>query len=686
MRNANYINEVNEIAFTPYGLDVLPKLVNICQRVSESINSIKAKIEQVRPVSIVDPEVAEGTDVRALLDSIDKDSDIEDFKSYANLEEDELNRITELNIALGPDPASRARDLRSKVNRLQRLKLNIDSVFEELSNKSVTNIQLKLDDFVAKNTAAKTAAELAFIGQPLSGVGEKVWVELWETARKYSQQQAYPDKDFPFTGEDSRCLLCQQPILKDAKQRLEAFEAFIKAETQQEADAAERTLNQSLTKINNLIIGHQAFQDHLADLSEDQQELNKSIRRFHGLAWKIRRKINNSCNALEWESPYDLLLSPASELTKFIEQLTAQAYELEQVASGAERKDLLEEKNELVARQWLSTVLQDIEKEISSQKKLASLTSALSDTATRQITRKNGELVDKYITDLIQDKLQTEIKCLGANHLGVELDDSPGGRLGQKRFKISLSGARSNTKVGNVLSEGEFRCIALASFFAELSTEQSGSALIFDDPVCSLDHQWRRKVAFRLVQKAAERQVIIFTHDIVFLADLVGYCKKEGIPLKQCYLYRSSNRSGICIDEVHWTAMNVKSRIGYLKKILQKAKSIYKNSGPFEYEHEARQLYGLLREAWERAVEEVLLNSVVTRFEREIHTSLLNKVTDITGDDLQILNDGMTKTSRFFRGHDEPETVLDPVPEPDEILQDIEIFENWIKQIRRRRN
>jgi wobble nucleotide-excising tRNase len=55
----------------------------------------------------------------------------------------------------------------------------------------------------------------------------------------------------------------------------------------------------------------------------------------------------------------------------------------------------------------------------------------------------------------------------------------------------------------------------------ELATAAHLSALVFDDPVSSLDHRWRKKVAERLVGEAAQRQVIAFTHDLVFVNDLL---------------------------------------------------------------------------------------------------------------------------------------------------------------------
>jgi len=277
-----------------------------------------------------------------------------------------------------------------------------------------------------------------------------------------------------------------------------------------------------------------------------------------------------------------------------------------------------------------------------------------------------------------------EVKNLGAEYLQVDLV-SPGGRIGQKRFKISLQGARNDAQVSEVLSEGEFRCIALAGFLAELSTEQSHSSLVFDDPVCSLDDQWRRNVAERLAQLASERQVIVFTHDIFFFVDLVGFCELKGVRLRHCYLRRGPNQPGECVDGVPWTTMKINRRIGFVKDKYQNARTIHRQQGFDAYEPEARRIYGLLRDIWECAVEEVLLNGVVLRFDRAVHTQQLNRLSDITDEDLQAVHEGMTKSSRFLEGHAQPRTVIDPAPGPDELLDDIGNIETWVAQIRQRR-
>jgi len=678
-----HVNEDNELAFTPFGLDILPKLVNVCQRVSTSISLMITESERIKPPSLINPQASEGTVVRTLLDMLDANSNISVFQKLAALSERDLERIVLIQESLGTDSSSIARDLHNKAIRLLRLHSNIKGAAELLSIESINRIQSKLDDFITKKETAKVAADEAFNNQQLSGVGNDVWQNLWEAARRYSQQDAYPAERFPYVGDDARCVLCQQLLDPDAKERLTAFETFIKAETQQLADEAKVELINAINVVQRLTVGKTAFLENLNDLTDDQHDLKQLIRQFHIAAWRIRKRVLHSCVNGHWDVPFELSESPETILNELVQNIVRRAAELERVAVDGERETLIRELSELLGRQWLSTILEDVDREVTRQKILASLNNAINETNTTGITRRSSELTDTYVTEVLRDKLNQEIRNLGAEHLRVELI-SPGGRYGQRRFKISLHGASDRVDISKVLSEGEFRCIALAGFLSELSTEQSGSALVFDDPVCSLDHQWRRKVAFRLVQIAGERQVIVFTHDIVFLVNLVGYCETHTINLRQCYLYRRDNQSGECIDGLPWAAMKINNKIRFLKNKLQDAEAIFRHDDIQSYEIEAHRIYHLLRNAWERAVEEVLLNGVVVRFDDAIHTQQLRRLSDITDDDIGIINDGMTKCSRFL--HDEAAAVMDPTPEPDELRQDILDIENWVQTVRRRRN
>ncbi len=239
-------------------------------------------------------------------------------------------------------------------------------------------------------------------------------------------------------------------------------------------------------------------------------------------------------------------------------------------------------------------------------------------------------------------------------------------------------------RVTDVLSDGESRALSFAAFLTELSTAPTRSGIIFDDPVSSLDHHWRQKIGARLVSEAKGRQVIVFTHDLVFLRILLTECERQGTSCDHQYIRRDV-QAGICSPDLPWIAMNVKKRIGVLRNRWQAANKVCANDGHGAYEPAAREIFGLLRETWERGVSEVLLNDVVERYRPSIETKKVAPLHDITEADCKAVDDGMTECSRWIWGHDDPLADGTPFPKPAELKQRIDEVENWVKNILKRR-
>src|SRR5262249_12701304 len=193
-------------------------------------------------------------------------------------------------------------------------------------------------------------------------------------------------------------------------------------------------------------------------------------------------------------------------------------------------------------------------------------------------------------------------------------------------------------------------------------------------------------LAPRLVQEAKSRQVIVFTHDIVFLLLLKQFSEKQGIDQLDQHVRQLSKGAGVCAEELPWVALSVRKKIGYLKSEWQAADKLLRGGHQAAYEKEAKYLYGLLREAWERALEEVLLGGIVERFRPSVQTQQTLDIADITQEDCKTLDAAMTKCSKWLPGHDQAAAARAEVPGPAELKADIEALENWIAVIRKRRN
>ena len=180
----------------------------------------------------------------------------------------------------------------------------------------------------------------------------------------------------------------------------------------------------------------------------------------------------------------------------------------------------------------------------------------------------------------------------------------------------------------NILSEGEQRAISLSDFLTEARLNPNNRGVIFDDPVTSLDHKRRAIIAKRLVDLSETKQVIIFTHDISFFVKLSSFAEANGsISITETAIRKFGNSVGLIKPEIPWIAQKISARIKYLRNDLVRVKKIEKEGKNEDlYNSQIKGWYGLLREAWERSVEERLFKGAIERFSGEIHTKPLSKI------------------------------------------------------------
>jgi energy-coupling factor transporter ATP-binding protein EcfA2 len=344
---------------------------------------------------------------------------------------------------------------------------------------------------------------------------------------------------------------------------------------------------------------------------------------------------------------------------------------------------MTDEAQELRARVLLGKHEQTILREIENKKKVAAYGQCIEETRPNAITQKSSAVTQAVVSERLKQSFKTELKNLEFNHVEVELKEV-GGAEGVFYHKLILT-RNPGIDVPKVVSEGEQRCISIAAFFAELSTADDPSAIVFDDPVSSLDFEWRNNVAKRLVEESKRRQVIVFTHDVVFLLALKQFAAQNNIQALDQHVRRQSKGAGVCAEELPWVAMPVKGKIGYLKNRWQAADKLFRDGHQDAYEQEAKYLYGLLRETWERALEEVLLGGVVERYRPSVQTQKLAPLADITEADCKTVETAMTKCSTWLPGHDQAAAARAPVPAVAELKRDIDALETWVKGVRDRR-
>jgi ABC-type lipoprotein export system ATPase subunit len=376
-------------------------------------------------------------------------------------------------------------------------------------------------------------------------------------------------------------------------------------------------------------------------------------------------------------TPKNLIKDLNKSLSEINEKLKVQSID-------EDLKPLLKELNQLNGEKKIYEHKPKLAREIYRQKKVGLLNQCISKCNTRTITTLSNEMTTRYINQNLKQNFKTELNKLGFKNIKIETETK--GQRGKQYHYLRLDECNSNNiALKDILSEGEHRCISLATFLSELSISEHKSAIIFDDPVSSLDHKWRNKISKRITEAALERQVIVFTHDISFLLMIQEHSESLNCGLDIKSLTRKKTETGLIASNPPWDALPVGKRIGLLKSEYQQLEKIERTETEEAYKERAKVLYGKLRETWERFIEEVFLNGAIQRFSRAIQTQRLSKVIDLTDDDYKLVDANMSKCSTYFTGHDTAGTLIEEMPDADEFLADLKVLENYIKDIRNRR-
>ena len=685
---AVYLTEKTDVAFRPFGLDLFDKLVKACKMVRMKLE-FEQRVLGTSALTAVQEMVPEGTAVAKFLANVNSLTKPEAVAALAQLSPEENARLALLEKSLldlqANDPEKLMRQLAIRSGRIQALARHLKDVETALSDAVLKTVFDYRTVGRSKSEEAKRLREATLQKGLLQGTGIEAWMALWESARRFSQEQAYTSKGFPFVGNSAQCVLCQQDIDHAAAHRLIQFEKFVSSTVEHELRQIRDSFARQRKALGDIKTKTEAVEETIKEICIENEALADAINTT--LTSNEKRR---SAVLLALAEDKDLaadcpsLISVSSEVEGLSAQIDQRINNLGKSANDQTRKSITAEVEEIRARKVLAVHQQIILDDIERRKKYAAYGLCIDDTKTQSITAKSTALTKTVVSHKLKKSFQDELIKLSFRHVEVDLKEL-GGSDGVFYHKLVLTRA-PGVELPKVVSEGEQRCLSIAAFFAELSTADDLSGIVFDDPVSSLDFQWRNGVARRLVQESMTRQVIVFTHDVVFLLSLRQYAEEMGVePLDQ-HIRHQSKGAGVCAEELPWVALSVKKKIGYLNNCWQAAEKLYREGHKDAYEKEAKYLYGLLREAWERALEEVLLGGVVERYRPGVQTQQISQIADICTDDCKAVETAMCKCSTWLPGHDKAAAARAPVPEPKELKDDIEALANWVSAIRKRRN
>ena len=679
-RSANvHVQKTNNVAYVPFAMALLDRLGQACEelhrRVSTRINDLTAQT----PVAIKTPLLDEHTDAGAFLHNLSARSSPAELELLVRISDEEKSRFSSLDADLAQDPVRAANKLRAFGSRLDSSLNALSLLVGAVGTDQFAKLRQLEKDAKSALEAVKHASDSLFEEASLPGVGSDVWRRLWEAARTYSDQIAYPDRKFPAAVDDERCVLCQQFLEDDVRLRQSSFENFVKGATQKASDDISR---------------------ELANLRRELAKARMSVREIRALVSLVKTELDRAAMALEvrrcaltaaWrlralqageKEPVVQAAIPAADLEALRKDIDNRARALSGDADSAERQALVSEHKELKDRMSLSAIAEDVRAEIKRQLKVAALKEAeraCGQGIKRLITTKNKDLSEKLVTDALRNRFAREVAKLRIGSMPIELRKVHD-RDAQSFFKVALVD-KPNEPIGEILSEGEHRCVALAAFLAELVTSRDYSGIVFDDPMSSLDHKYRRRVAKRLVEEAAHRQVIVFTHDLTFLFDLQREAGNVSLDVRYQHVHRDQSKPGHVNDDL---PIDAKAALPMATALRSELKTV---KGEFDNWPEARRslfadgFIGKLRKAWEQGIAD-MIQPVMSRFNSRIKGSSLHKLAIINEADIFAVRGARARLSEEL--HASPETINPSETTHAEMLQELKALEDWLKDVKER--
>ena len=616
-----HLEDRNNFEFRPAGLTLFSEFNSALEKLQSNINDEITK----KPVANPYTEIFEGeSEINTLINSLSAKSNIEDFKKHIPFtEEDKANKqkaekdYDDLKLALSTKD-KQIKDLQKIKTQIEKVEENLKTINKYYKQEYLNSISTSIQNCLTKEETAKKEGVENFKTEKIVNVGSKEWKEFIQSAEKFAIKQK-ENSSYPEIGDN--CILCQQPISQEQKDLIISYWSFLKSVAEKEAKEAQTVIDNiksGFQKIpftqfpeeNTLTVWlKENYEDKLAQFKqtlEKQKELSEQI------VLDIETKKVSSYTAIQINT------------TSITEIITAIDEKIKQFSEDEQSKaltELLKKKTYLAHKEKLEQQFSKIEELYQNLVWVNKANKFDKRHWKKQSTDTEKSLSQKYFNEQYIKTFNQECNYLNAS-FGIDIDARSSD--GKSNRQLFLKGKTPS----DILSEGEQKVIAIADFMTETNLSPINKGIVFDDPVNSLDHKRKEDIAKRLVDEADNRQVVIFTHDVVFLKYVEQNClKKYGKDEEkvQFHTVLSNGLNSIGNVEINHSPIrdSIYGNSSIPNKYLLRAKKETDKDFSLNL---IRSGFGALRTCYEAITVTKILGSTVQRFDTLIRVSNIKRI------------------------------------------------------------
>lgn len=500
----------------------------------------------------------------------------------------------------------------------------------------------------------------------------------WEKFINAGEKYIHITKQSDYPAENDHCIYCQQKLSKGSQKLIQLYRDLLQEDKISDIEDAESKLSDALINLRNLSFTYDfPYTKNQFETFLPKRLINSAFVALVSIK-ELARKLDTSLESRKFQKLKPIKTSRIiTAVRKELTKLEAGINLIEENRKNLSRKsrELDQEIAELQDIKKFSKYRLQIEKYIAIEKWIEKASSLQANKLSTKSTTDLGKKAwCELVSDLFKNQFKKEAEYLNAPPVNLEFRGEYGSQVRAKNLE-GFDG------IDQFLSEGEQKAVALADFFTEISIQNEQAPVIFDDPATSFDHDRKEQIAKRIVQESENKQIIVFTHDLMFASFLHDQVKARHDnnnidPSKALFHSLYSNKSHVGLISENYYPGSTKFDT-YIEKISTKAQEIEKLTGEAQADA-IKNAYGMLRGAVEKAVEERIFGGVIIRWSEQIQMhNATPKRASLSREKLDLAKQLHEKFSRYIEGHNQSDEMIQhATPDVEQLKSDIQQVKN----------
>lgn len=395
-----HLDKENELFFTPKGFELFGKLIDSYSKI---LALLKEDIKRNTPENQYKMHFTVDSEIKQIVDKLDASTNIEKIKTLAEFNDADSEELKILEtkkgelLALNID--SKVAELKKIISSLSSFKEKLIVIQNSLSKDNLDIIEADVKDLKQKEELTKQSGIDKFKTDFIKCIGNKEWKQFIESAYNFAKlQNGDPDKLYPL--DDDYCLFCMQPLNKEAQTLIKNYWAFLSSTVEEEA-------KKSLQKIKNHKLNLEKIDTKL--LPEDSILVQWFNEKEANIVTEFNREIDDAkkqidllienLNHKNWIQTINSKGFDLGQIDGYNNEIKVQIKELQEQNPGDEIKKIDQQIASLKSKSLLKSLLPSIVEFIDKHKWAKNAASKSSSLNSKNITAKQSELFNVFITE-----------------------------------------------------------------------------------------------------------------------------------------------------------------------------------------------------------------------------------------------------------------------------------------------